>query len=394
MASSFNEEYATQLGRLKAGLVDAVTGFKTDVKAEIATLRQEIDATRAEMLAPNFRGAGRASDGGRIAGYTSPGAKFIRDADLQLARKTGRLSFPIDQLHPVFEHKTLLDEGTLGFSTPGVIGSQRIEALVPQPRRRLTIRDLLRSRPVTGAQVDWVQEIAGTNAASPVCEGVSKAESEINLQIASAKITTIAHWLPCSKQVLDDLPGLREFIDSALIFGMRLIEENQLLFGDGAAPNILGLCNQAAPYLGTYAVAGDTILDKIRKVKLEMEMLDEQPGAIVMSPLDWATAQLVKTDEGGANTGQYILAPDPLGDGTLRVPLVWNMALVSTPTMPAGSFLCGNFSMATIADREGARIDLSESHEDFFIKNKVAIRVEERISLACMRAGAFRFGSW
>ncbi len=80
--------------------------------------------------------------------------------------------------------------------------------------QRLTIRDLLRTSPTTSNLVEYVKEISSTNAAAPqgkgsspqVFENVAKAESALGFQLFSEAVVTLAHWIPASKQVLDDGP--------------------------------------------------------------------------------------------------------------------------------------------------------------------------------------------
>jgi hypothetical protein len=45
--------------------------------------------------------------------------------------------------------------------------------------------------------------------------------------------------------------------------------------------------------------------------------------------------------------------------------------------------------MAQIFRRGGVRVEASNSHQDFFIKNLVAIRGEERLAFAVYREAAF-----
>jgi HK97 family phage major capsid protein len=375
-------------------MLEGLQSFKADAKADLSNLRAMLDATRAEMLAPG-RSAGRASGGGGsgIPNYRTPGERFIKEADLELLRKTNRLTFKLENLHPSFSTKTLIDSTALGFSTPGILGEDRLEpSIVPLARRRLTVRDLLRSKPITQGQVGWITEASASYGASPVEEGYAKVESENTFLVKSEKVRTIAHWIPISKTALDDLPELRRFIDESLIYGLKVIEEYELLFGDGTGEHLHGLAHQATAYAATYAAAGDTMIDKLRKIALELEVADERCSAYVLNPVDWANVQLVKTEPGGANTGRYICS-DPLG-GQLLVPTVWAAAVVVTRAMPQGSFLAGDFSKAIIGDRQPATLDLAETHSDYFVRNKLALRCESRISLGCLRTGAFRFGTF
>ena len=58
--------------------------------------------------------------------------------------------------------------------------------------------------------------------------------------------------------------------------------------------------------------------------------------------------------------------------------------------MAAGTALVGAFKTAAQLFRKGGlRVEASNSHSDFFTKNLVAIRAEERLALAVYRSAAF-----
>ena len=60
-----------------------------------------------------------------------------------------------------------------------------------------------------------------------------------------------------------------------------------------------------------------------------------------------------------------------------------------TPSIVANTALVGAFKQAAQVFRKGGiRVEASNSHADFFIKNLVAIRAEERLALAVYRPGA------
>ena len=119
---------------------------------------------------------------------------------------------------------------------------------------------------------------------------------------------TIAHWLPVTRQAWDDLPELRRFIDENLIYGLKVIEENELLFGDGSGEHLHGVAHQATAYAGTYTAASDTKLDTLRHAIAELEVADEEATAMILNPKDVHDIDLIKTEEDGtANKGSPTL---------------------------------------------------------------------------------------
>ena len=106
------------------------------------------------------------------------------------------------------------------------------------------------------------------------------------------------------------------------------------------------------------------------------------PDGHVMNPINWQTIQLMKDSSGAYMGGGPFMSPP--------VPRLWGLPVVVTPTIAAGLGLVGAFrSAAQVFRKGGIRVEASNSHDDYFIRNLVAIRAEERLALAVYRPGAF-----
>lgn len=289
------------------------------------------------------------------------------------------------------EGKTTITSGTVGSATSGILVPQRVVDYVPAAQRRLTIRDLLPSRSVQSNAIEYPKENAFTSAASPQTEGSDKGESALTFTIESANVRTIAHWIPATAQVLDDWTQLRRIIDNKMMYGLKLKEETEILMGDGLGVHISGLITNATAYAGTYDVADDQGLDRLRWAILEVEDGDEEADFIVLNPIEFYEILGIKDEAGGANLGNYV-AGNPVAFGGVQPRNFWGKSVVVTNSMTAGKFLVGNTQQCEVFDRMAATLVISTEHSDYFIKNMVAIRVEERLAFAMYRDGAFVYG--
>lgn len=267
-----------------------------------------------------------------------------------------------------------------------IIIPQRIAGWVTPPNRILTIRDLLPQGRTTSNAVDFVQETGFTNNAAPVDEGAQKPESSLEFTLRTAPVRTIAHWLQASKQVLEDIPQLESYINTRLTYGLKLVEEEQLLAGDGTGQNLLGLIPQATPFDRSRRKVGDTRIDIVRRAMTQLRLSQYQPDAVVLHPTDWEDIELQKNTQ-----GTYIWA-NPRG---LLGPTLWGLPVVESTSLAPGEFLVGAFRIAAqIWDRDDVQVDISTEDRDNFIKNMVTIRVEERLALVVYRPESFIFGDF
>jgi HK97 family phage major capsid protein len=294
---------------------------------------------------------------------------------------------------PIFERniKTLIDSTAVGSSIPGILVPERVGGIVKPPQRRLRVRDLIPFTTTGNNAVEFIKETLFTNAASVVEEGAEKPESSLTFEIEHADVQTIAHWIPATRQILDDFAQLQAYIDTRLLDGLADTEDSQLLSGSGVGHNLNGIYTQATSVVGTYAQAGDTYIDQIARALTEMGDDHYWADGIVLNPADWMTILTIKTEDGGANTGGYLMG----GPGSLGTPTLWGKPVVQTDAMEKGKFLVGQFTGSVFGfDRMRAQIAVSTDHDDYFIKNKVAIRAEERITVAVFRPAAFRKGTF
>lgn len=275
-------------------------------------------------------------------------------------------------------------------SAGDLIVPQRQDGIITPAQRRMTIRDLLTPGRTTSNAIQYVKETGFTNNAATVSEtsGAAKPQSEIKFDIVTTAVTTLAHWVLATKQILDDVAQLQSYIDGRLRYGLQYVEENQLLNGGGTGTDLNGIYTQATAYAAPITLpATVTKIDVLRLAMLQAVLAEYPATGIVLHPTDWATIELVKD-----TTGRHIIGNPANGSAA---PGLWRLPVVETPAMTLNKFLTGAFKLgAQIFDREDANVEISTEDSDNFRKNLVTIRAEERLALAVYRPEAFVKGDF
>ncbi|WP_439895407.1 phage major capsid protein [Pseudomonas syringae] len=282
---------------------------------------------------------------------------------------------------------TSITSGTTGTGGVGVaIQPTRVPGIITGPERPFTIRDLIMPGRTSSNAIEYVRESGYQNMAAPVGETLAKPQSDLSFELITTTVKTIAHWFRASKQVLADIPLLQSYIDGRAIYGLKYVEENQILAGDGTGQNLLGLIPQATAFNNTLRAAGDTKIDTLRRAILQVRIAEYRASAIALNPIDWADMELAKD-----TTGSYIWVN--VQDG--GQPRMWRLPVIDTNAVPAGGFLVGAFNIAAqVFDREDANVEVSTEDADNFTKNMVTIRAEERLALAVYRPQSFVYGQF
>lgn len=283
--------------------------------------------------------------------------------------------------------------------TPTAFGTVQRDSIVIPPMRTKRVRDLFPVRKTNAQVIEYFRQLGfttltggGTNNAATVAERnggsfAAKPQSSFNFIGEQAPVRTLAHWEAAHRNVLADEPQLRSIIDNELMYGLRLLEDSQILNGDGSGENLLGVLQ--TPNIQEYAWSegattpvADTKADALRRAATLSYLAYYEPSGVVLHPNDWEDIELTKD-----TNGQYLIAVSVAMGGE---PKVWRMPLVDTPAIAEGTALVGAFGTgAQLYDREEASIRISEQHSDFFVRNAIVVLAEQRLALAVKRPEAF-----
>lgn len=351
-----------------------------EVAAQLKSVRDDVGGLRASMMEIEQKGA---RGGGYEPHARTWGEQFTAAEGLkQFAGEASRPSrFRLD----VMEAKSTL---TTGATSGGPVGNDDRGPLATMARRPLRVRDLLPVVQISSNLVEWPIQTARPSAAAMVAEGNAKPQSAIAFEMKTTPTQVIAHWLAASRQVLEDAPQLRDIIDGELRYGLALVEEAQLLSGNGTAPNLHGLIPQATAFADPIAgsVTGPNQIDRIGSAILQAALANYPATGIVLHPSDWQVMRMIKDQD-----GRYILG----APGSEVEPRLFGLPVVATQAIAAGTFLLGDFTAAaTLYDRWLPRVEVSTEHDDFFVRNLVAILAEQRIALAVRHPGALITGTF
>ncbi|ECZ5321921.1 phage major capsid protein [Salmonella enterica subsp. enterica serovar Senftenberg] len=269
----------------------------------------------------------------------------------------------------------------------GVVEPQRLPGIDTTPKQRLFIRDLIAPGRTSSPAIFWVQQTGFTNKAAVVAENTTKPYSDIAFATKITPVTTIAHMFKASKQILDDFAQLQSTVDAEMRYGLKYVEEQEILFGDGTGVHLHGIVPQASAFSAEFKVEQQNGIDDLCLAMLQAQLARFPASGHVLHFIDWAKIELTKD-----TLGRYILA-NPSG---LTGPTLWGLPVVATEAAAfKGKFLTGAFNAgAQIFDREDANVVISTENADDFEKNMISIRCEERLALAVKRPEAFIYGSF
>jgi HK97 family phage major capsid protein len=319
----------------------------------------------------------------------TPGQRFVMSEEYQKAFGTKALNVDPVDIGNLFERKQIA--GALRGDLPpdrAPVWAEREQEYIFEPgQRELRLFNLMASSPTTSNLIEYFREVIDDTYAGPGVqeeETSEKTQYSANFEMESAPVVTCAGWIAASRQVLADAPQLQGYIDGRLRYALMAGVERMLLYGTGIGGQLTGIIN--TPGIQTIAPTGtQTVLDVIRLAFAMIRVNEYEPTAVILHPNDWAEIELAK-----GNDLHYIWVQVPNG-GEMRL---WRVPVVESTVINENQFLAGAFGLgAKIWDRQQATIRVSEHHEDFFVRNAVAILAEMRLALTVYRPSAFVLGT-
>jgi HK97 family phage major capsid protein len=265
----------------------------------------------------------------------------------------------------------------------------RVPGIIPQnPDFPLLIANLLDRQTSDGTTLEYLRDTSGPqstwNKAAVVAEGGDKPQTgPFTFDLITTTLKTVAHWVPITRQAADDDSQLMGYINGRLTYGLEYKLDREILTGNGTT-QMQGILTTSG--IGAYQPPSgntDAKLITVRKAKTQGELALYPPDAIVMNPLDWQDIEL-DTD---AN-GQFRVITSVTDSGApMRI---WGLTVVTSVAMAAGTALLGGYRMgATLWERQGITILMTDSHADYFTANTLVILAERRANVAVHTPAAF-----
>lgn len=294
--------------------------------------------------------------------------------------------------------------GLMGYKTqvytqPTLAETQRMAGIIGLTDVPSHVRDIIPVRRLTSNAIEWLVDtvfdgvaagptpgtgLTRVGGANVVADGDEKPETVFEAELLSRTVKTIAAYINLTNQTLRDLPVVAREIETRLLRSLAYREDQQLLYGAGTGANISGLTSYAIQeYDWSSGTVGDTRIDALRRALTLAWIEYHNATAILIDPNEWEEIQLTK-----ASDGHYLMVQlqgnGLNGAGFFAVPVIPHTAVA------AGTALIGDFrGGATIWEREGANIRMSDQHDRNFTKNLTTIRAEEALLLQVVRPEAF-----
>lgn len=281
-----------------------------------------------------------------------------------------------DEVELSVEPSATLFQTTAGWE-PEVTRTGR---LVEKAVRPIQIIDVIPSGTTSQTAVKYMEEELFTNAAKEIGEGDEYPEAALKLVERESPVKKLAVFIPATDEQFEDVPYAEGYIQRKLPFMLRQRLDGQIPSGDGVEDNLLGFLNKEGVL--TQAKGTDPVPDAIYKAGTKIETTGQAlRGPVLINPIDWQDIRLLRTADGIYIWGN----PSEAGPET-----IWGQQVVKAQAMPEGTALIGDFAnYSELAFRTGVELKLSDSHSDFFVKGKLALRARVRVALVVYRPAAF-----
>lgn len=273
-----------------------------------------------------------------------------------------------------FETKAL----TIGGSISGgnVPVEDRIDGLNEIPSRRIRLIDIMAKRSTISGVVSWVFQNNKTGSAGATGEGLIKNEIDFEMVVASESVKKYTAFIKASTEMLDDVTWIEQEIRNELMRELEKSIEQDSYDGDGIGINLLGIVPVAAAFdPGVFANAVDNanavdvLVVAIDQIMIAMEG-KATPNWILMFPSDVTRLKLEKV----TSTDKRYVERLMIVGSTLMLD---GVPIIPTTLVAPGDYLVGDFQFSFFTTRQGIRIDIGLTGDDF-INNMRTILSEWR----------------
>ena len=254
----------------------------------------------------------------------------------------------------------------------------RTGTVVPAALRPVQVLDLIPQGETSQAAIVYMEETTATNTAAETNEGAAYPQATLVLTERTSNVRKVSEHLPVTDEQLEDIPQVQGYINGRLVFFVRQRLDNQVINGDGSAPNLRGMLNVVG--IQTQAKGTDPGPDAIFKAMVKVRITGRaMPSGVIVHPTDWQNIRLLRTAE-----GVYIWG-NPSEAGPERI---WGLPIAQADSLSAGTAIVADFVNFTELDfRRNLDVQVGYNNDDF-TKGQKSIRADVRCAFVVYRPAA------
>jgi HK97 family phage major capsid protein len=252
--------------------------------------------------------------------------------------------------------------------------AQRLEGINDIAEREAKSYALFPKLRTAANTIEWVYESGQEGTIDGTAEGTQKDQIDNDFVVTSVALVKRAAYFKVSTEMLDDVAFMEGWLRNKLIVRLFLDVDNQVLNGNGSAPNLKGIIAYATAFAaGTFAGTVDSAndADSLVVAANQIRLANHNgPLTIMMHPSDVAALKLVKLS---ASDKRYVERLMMVGSAMSLdgIPIIENTNIAQ------GDFLIGDFAKGTIVEKSGIEVEIGLDGSDF-TKNMRTILAEWR----------------
>lgn len=397
MSSQLDEKAKKEVELQMKAIKDQLEALK-DASKEIAELKVSVDEADKKAAKAQDDLREYMAEMGRQNANSQPKTKsFSDELGESLEKRKGDLaSYNKNERRSIqMELKAVGNMGAANTTISGTTtfaGDSQLGGIGRKPYESVHIRNLIRTQQITTDSAFVIRDNAGEGGPTAVAMGAAKPQSDRDYVKLIVPVTKIAHYFKIPEEMLADISWLQGEISGVGVEELMAKEDNLLLFQAAGAGLFAGLTTAtnstafAAPASLALAIDNANNYDVLVAAWTQLKTLKSNANYALCNPADYAKMVLTKES---TTSGNYVF-----GAPNIAIPNIFGIPLVPHNEITSDKFLIGDFTKATIGQREGISVRFYDQNEDDAIKNMVTVVIEERLTVVVDRADRLVYGDF
>lgn len=263
--------------------------------------------------------------------------------------------------------------------TGEVIAADRVPGFKFDPNRPQNMRSIIPNGSTGSDVVRFVKESGYSNGAAAANEGSALGQTDFDMTATSVNVEKIGTYLRISEEMLADTQQLTSYISNRVPAKLLEVEDDQILGGNGSAPNLNGLYNSGTNFDTSSGGAFYQSVDSANEFDVlvaainQLALSNYKPNYILLNPTDFHKILLLKDSQSRYLKDQVYQGLQP---SFMGVPVIINNEV------NAGTFLVGDFNSCQLWIRENLSVSFHREDGINIREGFVTVRCQERIALA------------